>query len=322
MILYIYGSDNFRSRKYLEKTIGEFKKKRDPQGYNTVFLDSSQAELSLVLSEINSVPFLADKKMVILANILTLNDKELFDSLLKIVQQADQSKNPNVIVFWQSEPLSKIKEAKELNKALLKLKFVQKFDLLRGDQLYAWISQEFKQKDIKISHKAVEYLVLHAGSDMWFLASLVHQLGSYKPNQEIQVEDVQLFLDEKIDDNIFNMVEAIVSGQRSSALKLLNEQRRLGQDDNKLFGLINWQFRVLLELRDLFDRFDNLSSDEMAKQLGIHPFVAKKNLYLVKRYSMSKLKKLYDELTKMDWQFKTGQAQLKWLIDLLVVKNV
>jgi DNA polymerase-3 subunit delta len=128
-------------------------------------------------------------------------------------------------------------------------------------------------------------------------------------------------LNEKVDDNIFNMVDAIVSGNRKQAFKLLEEQRRLGQDSYKLFGLITWQFRILLGMRDLFDREDNLSSDQMAKKLGIHPFVAKKNLYLVKRFSLNKLKDLHRQLLDIDFKTKTGQGDQDLLVDLFVGKS-
>ena len=49
MIIYIWGEDTFRSRQYLKKTIEQFKKQRDPQGYNVVILDTKKEESGRVL---------------------------------------------------------------------------------------------------------------------------------------------------------------------------------------------------------------------------------------------------------------------------------
>jgi DNA polymerase-3 subunit delta len=127
-------------------------------------------------------------------------------------------------------------------------------------------------------------------------------------------------LDEKVDDNVFNMVEAVVSGNRKQAYKLLTEQRRLGEEDGKLFGLILWQFRILVNLRSLFEAEDNLTADQMAKKLGLHPFVVKKNLALVKRMSLVRLKEIYEMLLDIDKKIKTGRGDQSLLIDVLVGK--
>jgi len=143
-------------------------------------------------------------------------------------------------------------------------------------------------------------------------------LVSYSQNKEVQQLDVNLFLDEKVDDNVFNMVEAIVSGNKKQAFKLILEQRRLGEDDFKLFGLIVWQFRILLQMRSAFEQQENMSSDAMAKELGLHPFVVKKNLSLVKKYNKKQLTGIYDQLLSIDFKAKTGQSDLGLMLDVLI----
>ncbi|MFH1292310.1 MAG: DNA polymerase III subunit delta [bacterium] len=316
MIIYIHGQDSYRSQQYLNQTIEQFKKKRDPQAYNVVILDDEQDHVK-ILGEIRTTPFLAEKRLIVINNILSGKDKDLLAQLVEIVKN-DQVPETNIIVFYQSQALGKVKEVKELEVVLKKLKYAQEFKSLDHVKLLAWIRQEIGKNQAKISEPALSYLAQNAGADMWFLSSLIHQLSAYKQDQEIGLVDAQLFLDEKLDDNIFNMVGAIVSGHRKQAFKLLQEQRRLGEDEFKIFSLITWQFRILLEMRDLFDRKDNLSSDQIAKELGIHPFVAKKNIILVKRYPLFKLKQIHEQLLDIDYKTKTGQADQSVLIDLFV----
>ena len=63
-----------------------------------------------------------------------------------------------------------------------------------------------------------------------------------------------------------------------------------------------------------------IPSDQVAKRLGVHPFVVKKNLYLVKRYSFDKLKKIHQQLLEIDLKTKTGQGDQSLLVDLFVNK--
>ncbi len=319
MIIYLYGTDTYRSRQYLKEQVERFKVARDPQGYNVVFVDAPASVEGKVLAEISAVPFLAEKRMVVVENILACKDKDLVGALIEIVKN-NKAPESNIVLFWQGDEKSKIKEVDELEKLLKPEKYAKEFEILVGAQLSAWIKQEFTKLKATISMPALNFLAQNGGGDMWRLHSLIAQLSAYASGREVGIEDVKLFLDEKVDDNVFNMVEAVVSGNRKSAYKLLAEQRRLGEEDGKLFGLILWQFRTLVNLRSLFDSADNLTSDQMAKTLGLHPFVAKKNLSLVRRLNLPRLKEIYEMLLDIDKKTKTGRGDQSVLLDVLVAK--
>ena len=315
MIINIHGADTCRSKDYLDRTISEFRKQRDPQGYNVVVLDAVNQGQNIV-SEMRVAPFLAEKRMVVVNNILSCKDKELLQGIMAIIIE-NKVPSSNIVVFYQSATLGKVKEVKELEKLLKKEKYTQEFAKLSGIKLTSWISSEIKKRNATISSVALQYLTQNA-DDSWFLRSLLDQLAAYKGEEEIETKDVELFLEEKVDDNAFNMVDAVLSGNKKQATKLLEKQRFNGEDESKIFGLIVWQMRILLQMRDLFDREDNIPSDQIAKKIGIHPFVAKKNLYLVKRYSQDKLKMLHNQLLQIDYKTKTGRGDQSLLIDLFV----
>jgi len=322
MIIYIYGEDTFRSRQYLKEQVKKFKVARDPQGYNVIFLDAAKVEASRILSEIVALPFLAEKRMIVVENIL-LGSDELFDELKNRI---DNEKVPesNVVIFWQgAKVVTKGKQkknslAEELEQILLKGKYAQEFCKLSEDKLLVWINQEIKKAGGRISRLAAVFLSRNINGDMWALSGLLEQLSLYAGNKEVELSDVQLFLGEKADDNVFNLVEAIVSGNHKQAFKLLADQENLGEDKFKIFGLIVWQFRLLLQLRSLFECEDDLTSDRAATKLKIHPFVAKKNWPIIKKYSLAKLKEIYNQLLEIDIKTKTGQGDQSMLLDLFV----
>jgi DNA polymerase-3 subunit delta len=320
MNIFLYGEDTFRSRQHLKKMIEKFKVDRDPQGLNTVVLDCEKEDLGGVMGQVLATPFLAERRMVVLERCLTATKKqELQEEILKRISENTLPES-NVLVFWEDGAKPKTKVAKELYTILAKEKFAQSFELMRGSDLSRWIQSEVESRGATIEAPALQYLSLNVGGDMWRLSTLIDQLTSY--HSPISVASVQLFLEEKVDDNIFNLVDAIVAKQPKKVYKMIREQYAKGEDPQFIFAMLIRQFRILLELRDLVDQDTNLSSDALAKQLGLHPFVVKKSLPFVKKYSFAELKQIFSSLLKIDIETKTGQGDQSVLLDVFVGRMV
>ena len=320
MIIFLYGPDTFRSRRQLKKMTEKFKADRDPEGLNVAVLDVDKTDFGMVMEQILSMPFLAEKRMVVLENILSATKKgDLQEEILKRIEEKT-SPEENVYVFWEGTGKPKTKVGKELLSRLLKEKYAQEFPELSGPKLSAWIDVEVEEKKGKISKHALQLLVQNTGSDMWLVNSLVEQLIAYKGTDEIQTEDVNLFTEANIDDSIFNLVDAIVAGQTKEVYKMIRQQYKIGKDPHYIFSMLLRQFRILLELRDIYDREDNVQSDVLAKALGLHPFVVKKSLPFVKKYDLKTLKDIYKELLNFDIKIKTGSTDPVLLLDLFVGK--
>lgn len=320
MLIYIYGEDTFRSRNYLKQQVERFKKERDPQGMNVVVLDGIK-DGDRIWGEILATPFLAEKRMVVVQNVLSNKDQEVLESLIAGIKEK-KVPEMNVVIFYQSEAVGKSKVAKDLHALLAKEKWAREFENLVGYSLSNWIKTEVAERGGAINSAAVSYLAQNAGQDTWYADSLMDQLVAYAVGREIALADVQLFLEEKVDDNVFNMVDAIVVGNRKLAFKLIEEQRRRGEEDGMIFGMVLRQFRILISMRDLFNRQENITSDTMAKMLDMHPFVVKKSLPFIKKYSLDKLKDIYRQLLEIDIKTKTGLADQSLLIDLFVGKLI
>jgi DNA polymerase III subunit delta len=320
MLIFLYGQDTFRSRQHLKKMITKFRVDRDPQGLNVVKIDSEkEKESGKIMEQILAAPFLAEKRLVVVEGLLVSKHKDLAEDIASRIKEKSLPES-NVIIFYEGTDKFKNKVAKSLAGSLSKEKFSQHFERLKGIKLSSWITSQVGERHGSISADAVRYLTDHSAGDTWRLNSLIDQLVAYRAKEEITVVDVQLFLDEKIDDNIFNLVDALCAGQSKMVYKMIQEQYRIGEDVQYMFAMILRQFRILLEMRDVHDREDITQSSALAQKLGLHPFVAKKSLPLVKRYKMSELKKIYNELQNLDVGIKTGKENQEVLLDLFVGK--
>ena len=361
MILFLYGQDTFRSRTRLHELIDKFKTDRDPEVMNVVRLDCEKADASEMLNQITASPFLSEKRMVVLEHLLLSKQKIAQEEVLRIIEEK-RVPDSTVLVFWEGTDAFKTKESKAMFDRLLQEKYAQKFDPLSGVKLSAWIAEEVEARGGNIAKDAVQFLAEHAGGDTWRVSSVIEQVMAYvlesplpsegrdrersgeEPSQngrdpspalplrqaqgrlykgrEITISDVQLFLEERADDNIFALVDAIVAKNSNDVFQMIDEQYRQGKEALYLLAMITRQFRILLQLRDLMEREDGLSSDVLAKQLGLHPFVVKKSLPMAKRYTMTELRDIYGRLLTLDVSMKSGGMDGRALLDICVGRMV
>lgn len=314
MVIFVYGSDSFRSASYLKKIIRQFKKERDPAGYNLSVLDSMiEEESKRVLGEILSVPFLSEKRLVVVKNLLVSKEKALQEELAGRIKQKTLPES-TVLVFWENGETFKGKEALALFELLKQEKYKEYFKPLETRELGIWIAQEVKNRGGNIDKQALAYMIRNAGGDLLFLNQVIDQLVSYKGEEIITESDLALFMDSNADDNVFNLVDAIVAGDKARAYSMLAEQYKMGKDSFYVFAMIVRQFRILLQIKDVLDR--GLKPD--AKAMGLHPFVLKKTLPIVGRYSMDQLRAANACLLDIDIQTKTGKAEHSLLLDIFV----
>jgi DNA polymerase-3 subunit delta len=318
MIIFLYGADTFRSRRQLQKMIAKFVAERDPQKLNVAVLDCEKEAEAKIREQLYLTPFLAEKRLVVLENLLVSKLEDLQKEILEKIKKDSPTESTNLIV-WEVGNEFKGKTAQNLASELKKQKFSQEFETYQGAKLRAWLNQEIKEGGGKIAAPALNYLAENV-TDPWHLHTLLDELLAYKNGEEITLPDVNLFIEEKTDDNIFNLVDAIIGKQPKKVYAQIKEQYRSDKDPLYLLAMISRQIKILLELRDEFERQESQNSDALAKKLGLHPFVVKKSLPLIKRYTLAELKGLYGQLLELDTQIKTGQERPELLLDIFVGK--
>ena len=154
MNIFLHGSDTFRSRQQLKKMVEKFKVDRDPQGLNVAILDCAVEELGKVLEQVLASPFLAEKRMVVLENLLTATGKKDLQTEIFERVKAGKISEDTILLFWEGGGKPKTDVAKKFYKLLAQEKFAQEFGELKGIQLGGWIKQEI-MNDETITEKLI-----------------------------------------------------------------------------------------------------------------------------------------------------------------------
>ncbi len=320
MLIFLYGKDTFRGRECLHKMIAKFKTDRDPSGYNVLRFDALAEKPGTILTELYNSPFLAEKRMVIVEHSLESKYPELHEKIEAVVGDENILPSSTICILYERTDSYKTKVSKELVKKLAKTKYAQHFEVLEGTELRQWISGHAKDLGLVFERNILEYIALNSKGDTWFLHSLIEQLAAYTKGKSCTIETVRLFLDEVADDNIFNLIDAIVQKKPEQVYAMIREQYEAGQEAGYIFAMMVRQFRIMLQIKDVLVSQPGTPPDTIAKMLSLHPFVVKKTISLVRGYSMEEIKDIFHNLLSIDIKTKTGKGSLPVMIDMLVGK--
>ncbi|MFH0857680.1 MAG: DNA polymerase III subunit delta [Candidatus Magasanikbacteria bacterium] len=317
MIIFLFGKDTYRSRQQMKKMISKFRVERDPSGMNVSILNCEVEEPGTLLEHILAVPFLAERRMVVLESFLSSKHKNLQENIIERIQEKKLPED-NVYIFWEDTDTFRNKTNKDLFEILKKEKFSQQFDILSVPQLQSFIEQEIAEGGGKIEKNALIHFSQNTTGDMWKTAGIISQILAYKNTEIITLDDINLFLEKKVDDNIFNLVDAILEKKSKQIFAMIREQTKL-RDAHYVFAMVLRQMRILLEMKDLEERKYNLQDSTLPKKLGLHPFVFKKTIPLLKKFTYRELKEIYQYLLQIDKDLKTGGND-EVLVDILAGK--
>jgi len=322
MIIFLYGEDTYSSNQKLNQIKAKFLKEVDSAGLNLTTLDGDKLKFEEFNQQVKASPFLARKRMVIIKNLISENkSKEIQKEIVELLNQTDQNaQDENILVFWESIDYPENKSKNALWTRLAKEKLAEKFELLKPAQLNAWVKKEIEKQGGKIDNQAISFLAATVGNDLWQMSNEITKLLNYCQDKPITTIDIEKLVKAKFDDNIFNLVDALGNNNKKLALKLMSDQFNLETDEIYLLAMLIRQFRILLEIKDLLNEHPRMTKDIIAKEIGIHPFVAQKALWQVKNFTLEKLKQIYQLLMDLDFKLKTSQAKPKVLFDLFITQ--
>lgn len=313
MLFFYYGEDSFRAKQKIEAIITKFKDKVDMAGQNVQKLDGEIISADDFFQAVSVMGFLADKKLIIIKNLFSNKKlKNWQDSLIDFLKKQANTTEENYIIFWET---SKPDRRGKLFKFLAKLDFAEEFNKLTGLKLNSWIKNQVTQQNRTIADQALTKLISYVGNDLWQLHNEIGKLSN-NTKDEITEEQVKDLVQAKVDESIFNLIDAIGNKNKSLALQLIEDKLNSGVNHQYILTMITRQFRLLIKTKLLASQIKHSSA--LSQTLKIHPLVAEKTLSQSKLYTLEQLKSIYRKLLILDEKFKTTQNQEKILFAKII----
>lgn len=310
MIIFLYGSDSFRSKEKLNEIVDGYKKVHK-SGLNLVYFDCKEKTFKDLQNIFKVAGMFAEKKLIVLKNLF--GNKKFQEDFLESLKDLESAKD--IIIIFEDD---KVDERLKIFKDLKGQAKCQEFEFLSGVLLKNWAKKEIEKQNAKIEDIALNLLISFAGNDLWQLSNEIKKISNYKVNKIITSDDIKLLVKPKFDNDIFNTVEALASKNKKTALNLMQKHIEAGDSPFYLLSMITYQFRVLITLKDLIDK--KTPQYMITKKSGLHPFVAQKCLPITAKFSFEDLKRIYNKIFKIDCDIKTGRLDPELALDMLIAE--
>jgi DNA polymerase-3 subunit delta len=316
-IYFLFGNDEFAISRKLKDFESDF---TDPTsaGMNTAHLEARTMSDTDLNNAVNAMPFLAKRRLVLLANpSAKYNKAPARKTFFEYIEKAPDT--TRLVMYESVEPKEAAKhwilKWAEKNDKLIQTKA---FMLPKLRDMNGWIVNETKKQEGQIEPRAAEMLKDMVGVDTrqagMEIAKLLAYVNWARPVNTSDVEAVCIVTSQQ---SVFDFVDALSNGNGKSAQHLLHRLLE-SEDPFSLWGMVIRQFRLLIQAREILDGRGN--KDDVARALGVHPFVAEKTTQQAGRFSVEFLEHVYRKLLTIDEGVKTGQVTLDLALDTLVVE--
>lgn len=302
MVITLTGNNVFALRQRLDELTSKFISEHGDLALERI--DGSDSSFRAVLETVQSLPFLAPKKMVVLRDAGA--NKDIAENIEQIISASGDSTD---LVIYDSEPDKRTAYFKTLQKHTQ----IESFSEMDAPGLGRWLVEEAQRQGGELNIANASYLVERLGADQQLLSRELDKLLLYNP--KISRDDIELLTESTPQSKIFELLDAAFGGNKERALRLYEEQRIQKVEPQAIMAMLIWQLSLLATVKLGSSR----SEATIAADTGMKPYPISKAAGLADKLGGAKLKAMVSDLFQIDWQSKTSSLDLDEALKTYIV---
>jgi DNA polymerase-3 subunit delta len=293
MVTVLTGDNMFALRAALDALIVAFS--TDHGDIAVERLDGEEAAFERLQESLQSLPFLAARKLVILR---TPGVNKLFVEHVEQLLGGLPETTDLVIV----EP--RIDKRSSYYKYLKKSAELQEYTELDENGLARWLVDTSQQQGSSLRLADARLIVERVGANQQLLVNERDKLLLYSPT--ITRETIELLIDATPQSKIFDLLEAAFVGNTKRALELYHDQRAQKVDPSQIIAMLAWQLRILALLLVAGSR----TQHDIISTAKLSPYIIQKSQIITNRLTLPGLRKLVQGLLDIDTRSKRQSIDL------------
>jgi DNA polymerase-3 subunit delta len=335
VIYLLYGGDEVARDEFLQRKLLDRLRALPGGEFNLDRFDGRMAPLADVIACCQAVPFLADKRMV-LVDRLGARGRRGTRAERASGDEAGESPEPRkgrdrdeaeLQAFWaflpelpESTHLVLLEErALSLPALPAGMLYRQEFPAPKPWELPGWVARRARTLKVRLERGVAETLANLVGADLRRLDLELAKLALYCGSQPVREEDVRLLVAAS-DSNVFALLDAVADGRPGPALAALRRLLQQGQAVEALVPQLTALVRRLLVVNELVAEGRSPAADGADYGLSTNPRALEKLVRQAARYQLEDLDRAYELLLACDRSIKTGERAPEVAVELLVAE--
>lgn len=302
------GEEAYLKRQYEKKIKQVCIREDDTMNYHQY--EGKGADVREIIELARTMPFFAEKRLIVLKNTGFL--KSACEELAEYMGET----SPTACLLFVEEEVDK---RTKLYKAVKKAGKVVEFKAQDEKTLTTWIASVLKKENKQITKADAQLLLEKTGTEMDNIHQELEKLICYTYGRDVITgEDIEQVCTVQISNQIFDMINAMAEKKLKTALDLYYNLLTLKEAPLKILALINRQFNLLLQVKDLLRL--GMEKSEIASKTGLPPFFVGRYISQSKGFTMERLRQALEDGVQAEEDVKKGNMADKLSVELLIVK--
>ncbi len=313
----VYGKNRVRIDETVNKLTKDYLETVDD--FNRIVFDYIETEVEHIIEECITLPFLSDRKVVIVkdAFLFTAEKKRtsVNQNIDKMIQYIEDKEDETLLIFVTSA--EKLDNRKKITKLIKKQGKIIECEEMNERELVQYINDAVKNEGLTIRNDAVNELLNRTGVNYTIVKNELEKLMLFADNV-ITVEDVNIIVSKSLEANVFSLTDFILKDQKREAVNVFRDLILQKEEPIKLLGLISSQFRLYYQTKILMN--EGMRQDEISSRLKVHPYRVKLAISQVNQYSLETLLQKMVLTRDMDYELKSTYLDSEALFEVFISK--
>lgn len=289
---------------------------------NLVKFDGMKVQFEEVMNACETLPFMSEKKVVIVFRADFLGSKDDRESKKKVedFRQYLSTLPPYTILLMYYVFGDDREKASSNIKKLEKLASLVQVDKLKGSKLYKKVGDIFEERQRNINKVLLQFFCDHIDNNMEIINNEINKLLDYTEGREITKEDILDLLPQTNNDDIFDLVDFVSQRKPEKAINILNELIFKGESVTGVLFMIERQFKLLYSIKLAMEEGKN--KDILVKELKLHPYVCEKLINQSRKFSLNQIRACMKMCLDTEKSLKSSQSDKKIEMEMLLINTV
>lgn len=308
----IMGDDSYLIQEAADAIKNHFFAEGQGFDFNYDCCYASEAKAVNIADIIETLPMMADHRLVVVkeAHLLKDADWQIFEEtfakgLLKTV----------VVFIFEA----KVDKRKKFFKWLTSGTTIVELKTPYDNQIPSWIHYMASRQELKLDQSAALQLLHLVGANLSELNNEIIKLKSFYASEDrvLFIDDILKVVSKKRIENVFDLTSAVGAGDKAQSLYFLEQLIEQGQNEVGVLSLLTRHMRILKKL--LEGQAQNLSQKQLSSKVGVSPYFLAEYVNQSKKWSVSKIEKVYDLMLDTDRALKSSPVSSKiWLENFII----